>query len=154
MSELSVLVGVLCVLFYIRVAYLVSLAFGMLYLLHEVDHLVFGMIYLVISGPIKRILFSLALCPSHTRIDWSHHMCATIFNFGTIVGIFEFSDNRWRIKETKYSKDLFAPLVEFFQLEKGLVHVQESLIFKKIFLGFSIKRDATNGKVSMKASLI
>ena len=42
--------GVLVDVFFIGMAYLMSLVFRMVYLLHEMEHLIFGMNYLVISS--------------------------------------------------------------------------------------------------------
>ena len=42
--------GVLVGIHFIGIAYLISLVFGMVYLLHEMEHLIFGIYYLVISS--------------------------------------------------------------------------------------------------------
>ena len=48
-GTLGVLVAILGV-FFIGMAYLMSFVYGMVYLLHEMEHLMFGMNYLVISS--------------------------------------------------------------------------------------------------------
>ena len=48
-GTLGVLVAILGVVF-IGMAYLMSFVYGMVYLLHEMEHLMFGMNYLVISS--------------------------------------------------------------------------------------------------------
>ena len=48
-GTLCVLVAILGV-FFIGMAYLMSFVYGMVYLLHEMEHLMFGMNYLVISS--------------------------------------------------------------------------------------------------------
>ena len=53
-GTLGVLVAILGV-FFIGMAYLMSFVYGMVYLLHEMEHLMFGMNYLVISSQNSRI---------------------------------------------------------------------------------------------------
>ena len=48
-GTLGVLVAILGV-FFIGMAYLMSFVYGMVYLLHKMGHLMFGMNYLVISS--------------------------------------------------------------------------------------------------------
>ena len=70
----------------------------------------FGFFSKLVS-PIDQILSPLSQCLSRACFDRSLNRSATTLKFDPIMGIFKFSDPRWRVKELKFSKNLFISVI-------------------------------------------
>ena len=70
----------------------------------------FGFVSKLVS-PIELILSSLVLYFSSGRFWYPYIKFTTTFIFDPLMGIFKFSDPRWRVKEVEYSKNLFTPMI-------------------------------------------
>ena len=62
-------------------------------------------------SPIELIFSPLSQCLSRDCFDRSLNRSATTLKFDPIMGIFKFSDPRWRVKELKFSKNLFISVI-------------------------------------------
>ena len=61
--------------------------------------------------PIELILCSLVLYFSPDRFWYPYIKFTTTFIFDLIMGIFKFSDPRWRVKEVEFLKNLFTSMI-------------------------------------------